>query len=222
MANSTTSKQLVKELASLRKKVRQVEATQTRLTEQVASQMSRTFKNAPVGLCYFDTQLRFVQINEFLAAINGLPAEELIGKSVREVLPEIAAAGVEQELRGVLESGDPVVRSTVIAATPAHPEEEHTFMHDYYAIRSDDGEIIGVGCCVLDITDLRRAQQARDEPIREIETLNRIAMDRELRMLDLEREINELCAQLGIKPRYDLSLDENTDVDCQTKLSKPL
>ena len=204
MAISTTSRQGIEELVSLRKKVSQLEAHQERLTAQINAQMSRTFKDAPVGLCYFDSELRYVQINDFLAAINGLPIEEHISKTVMEVLPEIAAAGVTKELRQVRESGDPVLRGIITAVTPAHPGEEHTYMHDYYALRSDNGEIIGVGCCVVDITDLRREEQERDNQTSEVEAGSKLAIGREFRTTDLEREVNELCEQLGIKPRYDV------------------
>jgi len=211
MANSTTPRHPIEGPASLRNQVAQLKAQQERLTARIAEQMSQTFKDAPVGLCYFDNELRYVQINDFLAAMNGLPAEEHIGKTVFEVLPELGAGGVAKELRQVRESGDPVIQGTVTAETPAHPEEKRTYMHDYYALRSDDGEIIGVACCVVDITDLRREEQERDEQSREIERAGKLAIGREFRTIDLEREVNELCEQLGIKPRYDVPFDENRD-----------
>ena len=210
MENSKTREQLIEEVTSLRSQVSQL-AGQNRQKEQITAEMGRTFKDAPVGLCYFDAELRYVQINDFLAAINGLPSEAHIGKSLTEVLPEIAAAGVEKELRGVLESGDPVIRGTVTMEPLAHPGEEHTYMHDYYAIRAGDGEIIGVSCCVVDITGLRRAEQERDKHIREIEAFNKMAVGRELRMIELKREINELCEQIGIESKYDVSFDADTE-----------
>ena len=189
--------QLVEEVASLRKQIKQLEASRERRSEQTTSEMRRSFKDAPVGLCYLDAELRYVQINSFLAAINGLPSEEHIGKSVMEVLPEIAAAGVEKELRGVLETGDPVINGTVTAETLAHPGEKHTYLHDYHANRSDAGGNIGVICCVRDITPFTQAGQERDERIRQVE--------------ELKREINELCEQSGIGPRYDVSFDADTE-----------
>jgi PAS domain S-box-containing protein len=211
MANSTTPRQPIKELVSLREQVTKLEAHQERLTAQITAQMSQTFKDAPVGLCYFDSELRYVQINDFLAAINGLSVEEHIGKTVMQVLPEIAAAGVAKELRQVYESGDPVIQGTITAETPAHPGEARTYAHDYYALRSDDGEIIGVSCCVVDITNLKRAEQEQDNQNREIEEGRKLATARPFRATDLEREVNELCERLGIKPKYDVPFDENRD-----------
>ena len=82
-------------------------------------------------------------------------------------------------------------------------------MHDYFALRSDDGEIIGVACCIVDTTDLKREEQERDNQSREIENVSELPVGRQSRTTDLEREVNELCEQLGIKPRHDVPLDEN-------------
>ena len=210
MKKSTIPREPIEELASLRNQVTELEALQEQLTAQIASQVGRTFKDAPVGLCYFDCEFRFVRINDYLAAINGLSVERHLGKTVTEVLPEIAAAGVMKELRQVRESGNPVIQGIVTAETPAHPGEKRTYMHDYYALHSDDGEITGVGCCVMDITDLRREAQAPYDPRREMKEGTRLALGSELKVTDLEHEVNELCEQLGIMPRYDVPFDDNT------------
>ena len=36
------------------------------------SALARSYKTAPIGLAFFDTDLRFVHVNDWLAAINGL------------------------------------------------------------------------------------------------------------------------------------------------------
>src|ERR1041384_1297425 len=43
------------------------------------------------GMAIVDTQLRYVQIDEALARLNGLPVEAHIGKTVHEVLPQLAS-----------------------------------------------------------------------------------------------------------------------------------
>ena len=44
----------------------------------------------PIGLCFIDTELRFVRLNDRLAEINRVPAAAHIGKTLREILPEMA------------------------------------------------------------------------------------------------------------------------------------
>ena len=58
------------------------------------------YRTAPVGLCLVDRELRFVRINEQLAAINGRPVQEHIGKTVRDIIPKIVTFFLEEEAKG--------------------------------------------------------------------------------------------------------------------------
>lgn len=63
--------------------------------------------------------------------------------------------------------------------------------------------------CLVDVTARRKAEQAlADQSERlagqnqDLRRFNEVAVDRELRMVELKKEINELCARLGEPPRY--------------------
>jgi len=111
----------------------------------------RLYAIAPVGLCYFDKELRFLYINEWLARINGLPVGAHLEKTIGEVLPDVAA-GVALQLQHVIQTGQPILDGKVEAETPAHPGESRHYMHNYYPDMSDDGIVVGVSCVVQDIT----------------------------------------------------------------------
>ncbi|MEE8428807.1 MAG: PAS domain-containing protein [Gammaproteobacteria bacterium] len=117
-----------------------------------ASEVERLYAIAPVGICYFDTDLRFLYINQWLAHINGLSVEAHLGKTIDEVLKDVAVDVVPQ-LRFVLQMGEPIIEGTVEAETPAHPGELRHYMHNYYPDKSKDGTVVGVSCVVQDITD---------------------------------------------------------------------
>jgi PAS domain S-box-containing protein len=123
-----------------------------------ASEVERLYTTAPVGLCYFDTDLRFRYINEWLARINGLAVEAHLGKTIHEVLKDVAA-GVVPQLRHVLETGEPIIEEEVEAETPAHPGESRHYMHNYYPDKHTDGTVVGVSCVVQDITDRIELEQ---------------------------------------------------------------
>ena len=121
--------------------------------------LQEVFGDAPVGLCLFDTKLRFVYINDWLATINGLSAKEHLGRTLGEVLPGVAAR-IESQLLDVIETGKPILQGTVSGVTPAQPNVERHFEHNYRAVKSSDGAVVGVSCAVLEVTQRKRAEDA--------------------------------------------------------------
>ncbi len=117
-----------------------------------ANDLEKLYINAPVGLCYFDTDLRFRYINEWLARIHGFPVDAHLGKTIEEVIPDVAACVVPR-LRQVLQTGEPIVEGTVEAETPAHPGESRHYRHNSYPDKREDGTVVGVSCVVHDITE---------------------------------------------------------------------
>lgn len=53
-------------------------------------ELGHLYRTAPVGLALLDRDLRFVRINEWLATINGKPVEAHVGRTLEEIIPEIA------------------------------------------------------------------------------------------------------------------------------------
>src|SRR4051812_15077729 len=70
--------------------------------EQSLALLDTLFSTAPVGLAFFDHELRYTRINDALASINGLSVGEHLGRTVNEVLPE-ADGEVEAQIRHVFE-----------------------------------------------------------------------------------------------------------------------
>jgi PAS domain S-box-containing protein len=112
-------------------------------------------EGAPVGLAFVDTDLRFVRINAALAAINGRPVEDHIGRRIDEVVPDIAHI-VVPIYRKVLETGDPVQLREVSRETPGTGHVRHV-LASWFPVRVED-RIAGVGVVVIDITDRKAAE----------------------------------------------------------------
>ena len=45
----------------------------------------------PFGIGLVDRELRYVRVNDLLAEYSGVTREEMVGRTTREVVPEIAA-----------------------------------------------------------------------------------------------------------------------------------
>jgi PAS domain S-box-containing protein len=135
-----------------------------RRTDESVALLDMLFASAPVGLSYFDLDVRYVRINDAMAAINGLPREAHLGRTPEEVLPDLPAIGAS--LRRVLETGEPALDLEVSGQTPAAPGETRHWLSSHYPVKAPDGTVIGVGTVVHDVTERRRAEEDRSALLR--------------------------------------------------------
>ena len=105
------------------------------------------FGSVAVGVCVVDEELRFVAINDALAKINGIPASEHLGKTVREVLGELADS-LEPEYRKVLATGI-AANFEIRGRLPRRTEAGHWIGH-YVPIPDENGRITRVGAVVVE------------------------------------------------------------------------
>ena len=128
--------------------------------------LDAVFARAPVGLAIYDRELRCLRINEHLAAINGIPAADHIGRRVSEIVPDVE--DVELHLRRVLDGGRELTALEVAGSTSAAPGVQRAFEVSYFPVRRRGNEtILGVGCVVFDVTERRAADRAlREQTVR--------------------------------------------------------
>ena len=112
-------------------------------------------EGAPVGLAFVDADLRFVRVNAALAAINGRPVEEHLGRRIDEVLPEFGT-NLLDVYREVLATGEPVLARELTGEKPGSGRVRHV-LASWFPVHVE-GEITGVGVVVVDITDRKTAE----------------------------------------------------------------
>jgi PAS domain S-box-containing protein len=108
------------------------------------------FATAPVGLAFVDGQGRFVRVNEALAVISGRPVDDYIGRPVQDLLD-----GASVEVEGVLADGRPRLELETTVPSPTGSDTRH-WVSSYTPVRGLEGELLGVGLTVIDITERRR------------------------------------------------------------------
>jgi PAS domain S-box-containing protein len=74
--------------------------------------------------------------------------------------------------------------------------------HSWSSIINENHELRCVVSIVRDITDIKLAEQNLKVKIEELEKYKSITVNREIKMVELKKEINELCKQLNQKPKY--------------------
>ena len=111
-----------------------------------------------VGLAILDRQLRFESINTALASMNGIPAEDHIGKTVRDILGG-AAAKVEPLFRRVFLTGEPVLNVELSAKLPTRNEPGY-WIESWFPVKDAAGAVKQVAALVVEVTDEKKLRES--------------------------------------------------------------
>jgi len=183
-------------------------AEQKRMEEELRKERDRARKYldvAGVMLVVIDAEERVKLINRKGCKILGYKEEEIIDKNwfdtfipaenrdeVKAVFKQLMAG----EIQNVEYFENPIVRKN---------GEERIIAWQDTILRDNDGRIIASLSSGEDITERKRAEQKLQQYLTRLEQFNHLAVDREMRMIELKREVNEAYERLGEKPPYDLS-----------------
>ena len=143
----------------------------------------------------------FLEVNPAFEELTGLLADQVVGRRATEVLP-----GVE---------GSPFVPTYGQVASTGEPIRFEQFapqLGRHYLIAAFSPQKGQFATLFTDITERKRAEEELEQAVRELERsnselaqFNRLAVGREMRMIELKRQVNELSEEMGREPPYDLS-----------------
>jgi PAS domain S-box-containing protein len=130
----------------------------------VAADLRRTnalldgiFSSAPVGIGFWDRELRFQRVNTRLAEINGLPVEAHLGRTPKELLPGLADIDeIMATWHRVIDEGR-VHTVEVRGETPAVPGRALVCREHFFPVQID-GLVVGLGAVIEDITKQRETE----------------------------------------------------------------
>jgi PAS domain S-box-containing protein len=121
--------------------------------DEALAMLRGIYDAAPVGLAAVDASCRFTQVNAAMAAINRRPAAGHLGRHPLEVSPDFAP--VVRLFEETLRTGRPLLDVQVEG-----PADDRAFTASYYPVRVD-GEVVGAGAVVREITEMRRLERER-------------------------------------------------------------
>ncbi|MCG3162853.1 MAG: Sensor histidine kinase RcsC [Acidobacteria bacterium] len=137
-------------------------------TRRQNAELENIYQAAPIGLSLIDRDFRIMRMNEMRAEIDGVTVSQALGRSVREVTPDLADR-LEPILKRVIRTGRPVMNLEIHGVIAREPGIERDWLVSYYPVKGADGSVQSVGSVVLDITDRKRAEEAvreREERLR--------------------------------------------------------
>jgi diguanylate cyclase (GGDEF)-like protein/PAS domain S-box-containing protein len=113
----------------------------------------------PTSIFYTDKNHRFIRANKAFCKSLGLPMEQIIGKSLTELFPNLPPEqlyhfyGVSEE---IMNSGHS--KRGIIEIFPSL-RGRRWIQNDRVPYRDEEGKIIGVICLAIDISDLRETEE---------------------------------------------------------------
>ncbi|MCX3061141.1 sodium/proline symporter PutP [Streptomyces beihaiensis] len=118
--------------------------------------------HAPVGLAVLDTDLRYVWVNEPLDRL--IPLEQRMGRRAGELLPGPEGAALEEQMRTVLRTGEPVLDYEYRGSGPTGPgltdsDRTRAYSASFFGMKDRKGRYVGISYMVVDVTERWRAQE---------------------------------------------------------------
>ncbi|MGC1404597.1 MAG: PAS domain S-box protein [Thermodesulfobacteriota bacterium] len=143
--------------------------------------------------------LRCIEVNPAFERQSGLKAADVIGRTFLELFPKAGPIWLER------------YGKVAFTGEEAHFESSFGPLGKWFEVSAYRTEPNRFAVMFFDITERKQTEleiQRNVEDLRvmneELTRFNSAAVDRELRMIELKKQINELCGRFGQQPRYPL------------------
>jgi len=173
--------------------------------EDLERYIKEFFEFLPLAICGLTPLKTIININRFFEKLSGYNFIEIIGESfsnffleqkqIEFIFNEITKKGLiyNQELTLISKEGKEILVSTSVAER-----------------KNQEGNLIGYIASLTDITELKRLQEKMEEEIKErtkelqeklkeLEKFYRLTVNRELKMIELKKEVKRLKEELRSK-----------------------
>jgi diguanylate cyclase (GGDEF)-like protein/PAS domain S-box-containing protein len=216
---------LEKSLTTLELQVRE----RTAELQQTEAQLDGFFSSASIGMSILDQQLRYVRVNEVLAKINGTSVANHLGKSVPEILPDLAPT-IEPLYKQVLLTGKPLLNQEITGKVPSQPGIKLTWLVSYFPIFDIDNIPYRVGVVVIDIStrkemELQLQKQARIDGLTQIANrryFNEVFLHEWQRCLRTQEPLSLILCDVDYFKAYNDTYGHPMGDECLIKIAKAL
>jgi PAS domain S-box-containing protein len=164
-------------------------------------QLGAIVDNSPSALSLKHPDGRYALANPNLQRIHHLSEAEIIGKTDFDLYPEATARSFRDNDLLVLKS---MARHSIEEIVPVDGVA-HIYLSHLFPVLDNEGKAEFICRISLDITERKIADENIKRRNEELEHFSHAAIDRELRMIALKREVNELACVAGRPAPYDTS-----------------
>ncbi len=159
-----------------------------------------TFEYSINGLCVhrmlYDANgeacdCEYLKVNAAFGEQTGVDISDLVGKTIRGLYPGEQGKGLLELYQRVLSEGTPVQEELFFDPL------KQWFQLSIFPMTNDEFTVV-----VENISARKQAEEELRKKIDEMERFQRLTVDREIMMITLKQEINDLQRELGRTPTY--------------------
>jgi PAS domain S-box-containing protein len=148
------------------------------------------------SLLLLDKEGIIIAVNQTAARRHQRTPEELVGTNRFDILPQNLRESRKVHFNDVLQTGNP--------ADFEDSRDGMVFHHIYYPVQDKTGAIIGVAIFAQDISERKHMEEELRRNVDELEQFSKLATGREIKMIQLKKEINEYLNKQGLESKYEI------------------
>lgn len=130
-----------------------------KIAEEALAILDQSIQKSPIGFSLVDKEMRFIRINEIMADLNGKTTDFHLGKTIREIIPELANE-MEAKVTHVFSTGETLLNIPMQGYSKSHPSELILGLQSYYPVKHPiTEEVFGVAMSFQDMTEQKNIEQ---------------------------------------------------------------
>ena len=140
--------------------------------------------------------------NEGARRLLGYESEEVVGRESIRIFhtEEYLKSGImDVNVKKMIATGKPLTEELIYIAKNGRTIPVQEIVNPRF---DEDGEFVGMVGMARDITERKAAEEEIKKKTEELKGFNKLAVGRELKMIELKKEINALLGKLGEEPGY--------------------
>jgi PAS domain S-box-containing protein len=153
-------------------------------------------------LVQIDTSGTIVELNQHAEVLSGYKKEEIIGRKISALAGKFSVQSLALMVANFAKRKLGFQVGAYEVESIGSAGQRLFFEINAVPLKDSAGKEIGELAILHDVTERKRAVEQLKEKVNDLKIVNDAAVGRELKLIELEKEINELLMELGRKPKF--------------------
>ena len=169
--------------------------------EESEKKFKLLYEKAPVPYHTLSPEGSITDVNEKWCQAFGYTKDEICGKSIFDFISEKEKTSAQKSFAQKISEGKSYTGGREREYLTKNGEKKLFVAHDFFLF-DETGKVLSVYTTMEDITENKQIEQALKVKVNELERYKTITVNREMKMMELKNEINELYIKQNQKPKY--------------------